>query len=76
MNHKCIKPSCENSYQSSEPEAYYCPSCVEANKALAKQIDSQIAARPKKPTKSAWQEYEENATTKGANGLSGMVVKI
>lgn len=74
--HQCIKPSCDNSYESKDQDAYYCPDCEKANKILAKQIDAQVAARPKRSRKSAWQEYEDNANMRGANGLTGMHVKI
>ena len=58
--HKCIKPACDNSYKSEDVEAYYCESCVKANKILAGQIDAQIAARPsKRKAFSAVQHYEE-----------------
>lgn len=72
--HVCIKPSCDNTYKSDEDEAYYCKSCAEANKAIAKQIDAQIASRPKKRAKSAIQEYESNVRQVG--NVRGMVVKL
>ena len=75
MNHTCIKPACENKYDSEDVEAYYCPSCAEANKALAKQIDAQVAARPKRNRVSAIQEYEANRNM-SAGGMKGMHVKI
>lgn len=71
----CIKPSCANTYETDETEAYYCPSCAEANKALAQKIDAQVAARPKRPTTSAWKEYE-NAQKMRAGGLQGVQIKI
>ena len=74
-NFTCIKPSCDNNYQSEEAEAYYCESCQEANKVLAKKIDVQIASRPKRKTTSAWKEYE-NATKMKAGGLQGVHIKI
>lgn len=73
--YKCIKPACDNSYESNDTEAYYCPSCVEVNKALAKQIDAKIASRPTKNTKSAWKEYEE-AAKMSVGGLTGVHIKI
>lgn len=72
----CIKPSCDKSYESEEEEAYYCKSCQEANKAIAKQIDAQVAARPKRKRTSNWKEYEEAARAATANGMKGVVVKV
>lgn len=63
--HACIKPVCGNSYQGDDPDAYYCPDCAAKNKALAKEVDAKIASRPRKPTKSALQEYDEQAKIKG-----------
>lgn len=73
--HTCIKPTCDKSYESEEAEAYYCPSCEEANKAIAKKIDAQIASRPKRKTTSAWKEYE-NAQKISARGMQGVQIKI
>ena len=75
MKHTCIKPACENSYDSEEVDAYYCPTCEEANKALAKTIDAQVAARPKRSRVSAIQEYENNRNM-SAGGMKGMHVKL
>lgn len=72
----CIKPACENKYKSDDGEAYYCPNCKEANKAIAAKVDAQIASRPKKrKTTSSWQEYD-NATKIQAGGLQGVQIKI
>jgi uncharacterized Zn ribbon protein len=56
-NHQCIKPTCSNSYESEEAEAYYCPDCTKANKALAEQIDAK--AKRSTQVKTALQEYDE-----------------
>jgi len=42
MQYKCIKIVCGQTYESDEPEAYYCPSCVERNKQIAEQINAKI----------------------------------
>lgn len=76
MLHTCVKPACTNTYESEEVDAYYCPDCAKANKALAAQIDAQIAARPKRDRVSAWQQYEEQANVKGPGGMTGMIVKF
>lgn len=37
--------SCGNSYSDEDVDAYFCPSCVEQRKAVAKQIDAQFAGK-------------------------------
>lgn len=75
-DYTCIKPACDNKYQSSDTEAYYCPSCVEEKNKIAKKVDAQIASRPsKRPTTSAWQEYEKS-TKMNTGGIQGVHIKI
>jgi hypothetical protein len=73
--HTCIKPSCSNTYQDNDADAYYCTSCAKANKALADKIDEQVAARPKRSRASAWQEYDQ-ASKISAGGLQGVKVSL
>lgn len=40
--HQC---SCGNSYSDNDPDIYFCPSCVEQRKAIAKQVDAKMAGR-------------------------------
>jgi len=61
--HPCIK--CRTKYQDKDPEPYYCPPCNEERKALAKEIDAKVASLPKKPHKSALQEYDEAPKIRG-----------
>lgn len=63
--HKCIKSSCANTYQDSDPDAYYCQSCNEERKKIALQIDEQFANRPKKQPVSALKEYEDSPKIRG-----------
>lgn len=78
MKHSCIKPACDNSYESNDPDAYYCPSCVEVNKALAKKIDAQVAARPKRKAVSSVKAHEEAMKTQGmqVGAMRGLKVSI
>lgn len=78
MKHTCIKPACANTYESEEKDPYYCPTCQEANKELAKRIDAQVASRPKRPRTSDLQKYEEQLKQNGiqAGGLRGVKVDI
>ena len=61
MQHKCIKPSCQNTYNDNEPEDYYCPSCLVEKKAIAARIDAQMAGKSREPVKSDLQSFEESA---------------
>ena len=56
MTYSCIK--CKETYESDDVEAYYCPVCLEEKKRIAQEIDAKIQTRPKKPTVSALQEYD------------------
>ena len=57
FEHSCIKPGCGNTYKDNDPDAYYCSSCAEKNKEIAKKIDATI--RPSRQTKSALQQHLE-----------------
>ena len=48
MKHTCIKPQCSNTYEDKDPDPYYCPSCVEEKKEIAKQVDAKFAGKSKK----------------------------
>lgn len=56
-NHHCIK--CNQAYSNDEEEAYYCDKCFAEKKAIAKNVDAQMAQRPKKQPKSSIQAYDE-----------------
>lgn len=55
---KCVKPGCDTTYTSTDPDPYYCQPHIEEKKQLAAQIDAQVGSRPKRPTTSALQEYD------------------
>lgn len=65
MLHKCIKPSCGNSYEDSDTEAYYCPSCLSQKKAIAQEIDKKFANRETKPIETELQKYDRVTNGKG-----------
>lgn len=52
----CIK--CQEKYDSSDPDPYYCTSCKEVAKSIAKEIDAKMATRSNRPVKNGLQEYE------------------
>jgi hypothetical protein len=56
-SHNCIKCSLE--YKSNEPDPYYCDSCLEQKKIIAKEVDKKIASIPKKQTVSDLQLYDQ-----------------
>jgi len=61
--HKCIKPACGQSYTDEDPDAYYCPPCQEANKAIAAKVDSQHQGAPKEQPLSDLQIHDAEAIT-------------
>lgn len=61
--HQCIKPSCSNSYEDKDPDAYYCESCREHNKKLAQEVEAKLPKR--KPHKSLLQQYDEAQKVNG-----------
>lgn len=69
ISHKCIKPGCDNSYEDEDVDAYYCESCREANKVLAKQIEAQVGKNQDRP-KSELQIYDELCKLRGSNFIS------
>lgn len=67
--HNCIK--CGQVYSDSDVDAYYCEACVEAKKAIAKEIDAKIALRgPRRQVKSDLQVYDEIRRAKGTQFVS------
>ena len=66
MTHQCIK--CKNPYEDEDPDAYLCPSCIEAKKAIAAQVDAQFALRPKMKQKSDLELFDESAQTMVVDG--------
>ena len=59
--HQCIKPSCAKQYNDSDEDDYYCPSCREANKLIAKQIDAKMGVKPKRPVMSEFESFKQGA---------------
>lgn len=57
--HACLK--CKTQYEDEEVDAYYCTTCLVEKKRIADEIDAKIAMRPRKETKSAMQQYDEQA---------------
>lgn len=69
FHHRCIKISCANTYQDSDPDRYYCPSCVQENKVIAAQVDKILSSKPRKDVKSGLQVYDEAAKMRGNKGF-------
>lgn len=57
IQHKCTK--CGSSYQDEDVEAYLCAPCIAERKAIAAQVDAQMASRPRTQPKSELQAYDE-----------------
>lgn len=56
--HRCIKPNCAKNYEDTDPDAYYCPSCNEERKAVAREVDARLGARTPEQPMTALQEYD------------------
>jgi len=54
--HNCIK--CATQYTDTDPDPYYCQTCNEARKALARQVDQKMAGRTTRREHSALKEYD------------------
>lgn len=67
FTHTCIKSECNNVYQDSDPDAYYCESCQAENKAIAQKLDKQFSTRSRSVPTTPLQEYErgEKVNVKG-----------
>ena len=65
FKHKCIKPSCSNTYEDNDPDPYYCSACIEVKKAIAEKIDKQFAGIPKIPVESELQKYDRLKDERG-----------
>jgi len=59
FKHTCVKPACNETYQDTDPDAYYCSKCSDENKKIAEKVNATINSRPRKQIKSALQEYDE-----------------
>lgn len=61
IKHLCIKPGCDNTYEDEDVDRYYCPTCNEARKALAAEIDKRIGAQPRERGMSELEIFEAEA---------------
>ena len=69
FEHSCIK--CQEKYQDTDPDPYYCPACKEASLVIAKEVDKKLAGRISRQGKSELQQYDEILKRNG-----GQFVKI
>jgi hypothetical protein len=67
--HKCVRPVCKNTYESSDPDAYYCSQCEERNKKIQEQVNKNIAATNRKPIEGEFQRYERLRKERGIRGF-------
>lgn len=63
--HTCIKPGCGTSYEDTDVEAYYCPSCNDERKEIAKQVDARLQAIPKTQHLTPLQAYDAATKMRG-----------
>lgn len=64
----CVK--CKKSYQSEEPDDYFCEDCNKTRLQVAKEIDAKMANRPKKKIVSDLQQFDEIAKQSGTKGFA------
>lgn len=67
MKHNCIK--CKQTYNSNDPDPYYCTPCEKGKIEIAKEIDAKMANRPKTRTKSDFQILDETGQLKVSGGM-------
>jgi hypothetical protein len=61
--HNCIK--CNSQYSDNDLDAYYCETCNEQRKIIAKEVDKKFSTIPKHKTKSDFQIYDEMCRARG-----------
>ena len=61
--HTCIK--CSTSYQSEDPEPYYCDRCAQTRAAIAAEIDAKFANRVTEKTPSELELYDQQQKVHG-----------
>lgn len=54
--HQCVK--CKITYQDSDPEAYYCGSCLKEKHRIASEVDKKMLGRVSERTESGFAEYD------------------
>lgn len=64
FSHNCIK--CQEVYEDTDPDPYYCRTCNEQRILIAKEVDAKHATRiSKKPAMSDLQMYDEIRKARG-----------
>lgn len=58
LKHQCIK--CHQSYEDNDPDDYYCSTCNEDRKRIAKEIDAKIGSMPHKRVAPSFQEMVDS----------------
>lgn len=75
-SHICVK--CKEKYEDEEVDNYYCPTCNEDRKRIAKEVDANLSRIPKAPVKSDLQIYDEIRKAKGVRfvNISDLGIKL
>jgi uncharacterized Zn ribbon protein len=63
MTHPCIK--CTTKYETTDPDAYLCPKCLDEKKAIAAEIDKKFASIPRKEVFTPLQAYDAAKKIRG-----------
>lgn len=65
LNHKCIKPTCPNTYEDEEIDAYYCPSCIVEKNRIAIEIDSKHPSTVGQQPNGLYTQYDKAQKVRG-----------
>ncbi len=63
FTHNCIK--CSVQYKDSDTDAYYCGSCNEARKVIAREVDAKLKSISRSKPTSSLQEYNAAPKVRG-----------
>ena len=68
--HKVNCVECKKSYQSEEPDDYYCPECFKTHQQVIKETEAKLANRPRKKVVSDLQQFDMFAKQNGTKGFA------
>lgn len=75
FNHKCINKDCQNIYQDSDPDPYYCEPCQAERKRIAEDLDKKFSSRSHVEPMTPLKEYDRAAKV-NVNGMQFVKVNL
>ena len=73
--HSCIKADCENLYEDSDPDPYYCGDCQDERKRIAEDLDKKFSSRSHVEPMTPLKEYDRAAKV-NVNGMQFVKVNL